>query len=111
MTNLSCKINYYDKYYVNFSRSKTLSSRWIFSKTEIDVFSSYKHKWGYIYVDSIKPTQCSANEFGSLVHKFLFNALSNKIVNYNTREDLSVTPNLPLFFVCIQKNITKGNEL
>ena len=81
-----------------------MSNKWIFSATEIDVFSTCKRKWGHIYVDGIKPTPSSAAEFGSLVHKFLFNALSKENINYNTPEGLVATPGLPFLPLNISKN-------
>jgi hypothetical protein len=63
-----------------------LSSKWIFSATEIETFDSCQRKWAYLYLDCIKAIPSKAAELGSKVHGFLEKHLTGYPIDYESTE-------------------------
>ena len=82
-----------------------MSNKWILSATEIDTFQTCRRKWAYQYLDSIKPPQSKAAEFGLEVHKFLQNYLTGYSIKYETPEGRVASPGL--FY--LPNNLPKEN--
>ena len=71
-----------------------LSSKWILSATELETFASCRRKWGYHYLDGLKPHPSKAALFGSEVHKLLENYLINNQIDYGTHAARVASPGL-----------------
>lgn len=63
-----------------------MSSKWILSATELETFAMCRRKWGFNYLDNIKPPPSKAAELGSSVHHVLQKYLINNSINYQTQE-------------------------
>ncbi len=56
------------------------------SPSQISTFSLCRRRWGYIYLDNIRPKPSRAAEFGLAVHGFLEKHLTGYAINYETPE-------------------------
>ncbi|TXG76898.1 hypothetical protein E6Q11_03760 [Candidatus Dojkabacteria bacterium] len=63
-----------------------MSSKWILSATEIETFETCRRKWGYLYLDGIKPPQSPATELGKSVHKIIEKHLIGYPIDYESSE-------------------------
>lgn len=63
-----------------------LSSKWILSATEIDIFDTCRRKWGYQYMDGIRRMPSKSAELGSAVHLVLQNYLTGSRIDVKTQE-------------------------
>ena len=63
-----------------------MSSKWILSATEIDTFATCQRKWGFQYLDVIKPMPSKAAILGSAVHQVLQKYLTSNSIDYQKPE-------------------------
>ena len=98
-----------------------MSQKWLLSATQIETFSLCQRKWGYQYLDGIKPLASKAALFGSSVHTFLQKYLTGYEIDFNTDEGRVIKPGLDFlpkkldpqmvekqFFFAINKQIFQG---
>lgn len=71
-----------------------MSSKWILSATEIETFTLCQRKWGYQYLEGLRPSPSKAAEFGSNVHNFLQKHFTDAPVDYESDEGRVVKPGL-----------------
>lgn len=83
----------------------SLSNKWILSATEIDIFDTCQRKWGYQYLDGIKPQPSSATNLGTAVHLILQNYITDNVIDIETQEGRISSPGL----LYIPKGIPKSN--
>lgn len=83
----------------------SLSNKWILSATEIDIFDTCQRKWGYQYLDGIKPQPSSATNLGTAVHLVLQNYITDNVIDIETQEGRISSPGLSY----IPKGIPKSN--
>lgn len=71
-----------------------MSSKWVFSATEIETFDICRRKWAYIYLDGNKPPPSKAAEFGSAVHRVLERYLAGQDIDHRSPEGLVASAGL-----------------
>lgn len=73
-----------------------MSKKWLLSASEIETFNLCQRKWGYQYLEGIRPSPSKAAELGSNIHRFLQNYLNGSPINYDSLEGRIIEPGLHL---------------
>jgi hypothetical protein len=73
-----------------------VSNKWILSATEIETFGTCQRKWGYQYLDGIRPPPSKATKLGSAVHLVLQDYLTGNRIDDKTEEGRIASAGLSL---------------
>ena len=80
---------------LRFTKRKTaLSSKWIFSASEIDTFLTCRKKWAFRYLDGMEEQPSKAAELGKAVHQVLERYLKTKSIKDESIEEKIAAPGL-----------------
>ena len=80
---------------LGFTKGKTaLSSKWIFSASEIDTFLTCRKKWAFRYLDGMEEQPSKAADLGKAVHQVLEEYLKTNSIKDESIEEKIAAPGL-----------------